>query len=71
MGLPQNEVPLALLVFNIGVELGQLLFIAATLVIAWSLNKRRRQRPAWLRQVPACGVGGTAAFWLIERVTRC
>lgn len=69
VGLPQNEVPLALLMFNVGVELGQLLFIAVTLVIAWSLNRLRREWPAWVRQVPAYGVGGIAAFWLIERVT--
>ena len=31
------------------------------------LNRLRREWPAWLRQVPAYGIGGVAAFWLIER----
>jgi hypothetical protein len=66
--LPQNEVPLALLMFNVGVELGQLLFIAAILAIVMLLNRLRREWPTWFRQVPAYGIGGVAAFWLIERV---
>ena len=68
VGLPQNEVPLALLMFNVGVELGQLLFIAVTLAIIFLLNRLHREWPAWLRQVPAYGIGGIAALWLIERV---
>ena len=68
VGLPQNEVPLALLMFNVGVELGQLLFIAVILAMVLLLNRLHRQWPTWLRQVPAYGIGGIAAFWLIERV---
>jgi hydrogenase/urease accessory protein HupE len=68
VGLPQNEVPLALLMFNVGVELGQLLFIFAILVLVMALRKVRAEWPAWVRQVPAYGIGGIAAFWLIERV---
>ncbi|MGD8841369.1 MAG: HupE/UreJ family protein [Gammaproteobacteria bacterium] len=69
VGLPQNEVPLALLMFNVGVEIGQLLFIAAILVVIWSLYRLRRDWPVWLRQAPAYGIGGISAFWLIERVS--
>lgn len=69
VGLPQNEVPLALLMFNVGVELGQLMFIAATLVLMMALRKLRFEWPAWTRQLPAYSIGGIAAFWLIERVT--
>ena len=68
IGLPPNEVPLALLMFNVGVEIGQLLFIAAVLVIVLLLHRLRRDWPVWLRQVPAYGIGGISAFWLIERV---
>ncbi len=68
VGLPQNEVPLALLMFNVGVELGQLLFIAVVLVLVTALRRVRSEWPAWTQQVPAYGVGGMAAFWLIERV---
>jgi hypothetical protein len=68
IGLPQNEVPLALLMFNVGVEIGQLLFIAVILVLILALRKLRREWPAWTHQAPAYGIGGLAAFWLIERV---
>jgi hydrogenase/urease accessory protein HupE len=68
VGLPQNEVPLALLMFNVGVEIGQLLFIAFSLVVIQALGKLRREWPAWAQQVPAYTVGGIAAFWLIERI---
>jgi hypothetical protein len=68
IGLPQNEIPLALLTFNIGVELGQLLFVAFILAIVMILNRLRREWPAWTRQIPAYGIGGIAAFWLIERI---
>ena len=69
VGLPQNEIPLALLMFNVGVELGQLLFIAAILVLVMVLRHVRAEWPAWARQVPAYGIGSIAAFWLIERIS--
>ncbi|MCP4331315.1 MAG: HupE/UreJ family protein [Gammaproteobacteria bacterium] len=68
IGLPQNEVPLALLMFNVGVEIGQLLFIAFILAMVLVLRRLRRNWPDWIRQVPAYGIGSIAAFWLIERV---
>jgi hydrogenase/urease accessory protein HupE len=68
IGLPQNEVPLALLMFNVGVEIGQLLFIGVILVMVLALRRLRLEWPAWIRQAPAYGIGGIAAFWLIERV---
>ena len=69
VGLPQNEVPLALLTFNIGVELGQLLFVAAVMALLVLLRKVRREWPQWTQQVPAYGIGSIAAFWFIERVS--
>ena len=68
VGLPQNEVPLALLMFNVGVELGQLLFIAAVLALLAVVRKVRIEWPAWAHQLPAYGIGSIAAFWFIERV---
>ena len=68
IGLPQNEIALALLMFNVGVELGQLLFIGVILVIVLGLRRLHRDWPAWIMQAPAYGIGGIAAFWLIERV---
>ena len=69
VGLPQNEVPLALLMFNVGVELGQLMFIAAILVLITALRKVRSEWPAWVYQVPAYGIGSISALWFIERVS--
>ena len=68
IGLPQNEIALALLMFNVGVEIGQLLFVAAILALLWPLTRLRHEWPAWSRQVPAYAIGGIAAFWMIERV---
>jgi hydrogenase/urease accessory protein HupE len=69
VGLPLNEIPLALLMFNVGVELGQLMFIAVILILIEVLCRMRKEWPAWIRQLPAYGIGGLAAFWLIERVS--
>jgi hypothetical protein len=60
--------PLALLMFNVGVEIGQLLFIGVILVMVLGLRRMRLNWPNWLQQAPAYGIGGIAAFWLIERV---
>jgi hydrogenase/urease accessory protein HupE len=69
VGLPQGEIPLALLMFNVGVELGQLLFVAVILALVFVLQQLRSQWPVWSRQLPAYGIGAMAAFWLVERVS--
>ena len=67
VGVPQQAVPLALLFFNVGVELGQLLFIAAVFGFAWLVRLSAVRLPAvWPRAV-AYGVGSVAAFWVVER----
>lgn len=69
VGLPQTDIPLALLMFNVGVEAGQLLFIGAVLVIL-QFGKRIIDRPiAWAPQAAAYGIGSIAAFWVIQRVS--
>ena len=52
VGVPQQAVPLALLFFNVGVELGQLLFIAAVFGFAWLVRLAARARAA---DLAACG----------------
>jgi hypothetical protein len=67
VGMPQQAVPLALLFFNVGVELGQLVFIAAVFGFAWLVRLSAVRVPAiWPRAV-AYGVGSVAAFWVVER----
>ena len=77
VGLPQNAIPLALLFFNVGVELGQLLFISfvmAVIAVTVYAAKRFSQSKvalqsafAWCENVSAYAIGAIAAFWLIER----
>ncbi|MCC6886915.1 MAG: HupE/UreJ family protein [Hyphomicrobiales bacterium] len=69
VGLPEGHVPLALLFFNIGVEIGQLLFIAAVLGSMAILKRIRIAWPDWARSVPAYAIGSVAMFWVIARVS--
>jgi hydrogenase/urease accessory protein HupE len=69
VGLPHNEIPLALLMFNVGVELGQLIFVAAILILIEVLHRVRKEWPAWVRSLPAYGIGSLAAFWFFERIS--
>jgi len=75
IGLPQTEVPLALLFFNVGIESGQLLFVAFCAGLVQALRLLRRHvwlvggiGSARLEQSLAYMIGGLAAFWFVERV---
>ena len=67
VGVPQKAVPLALLFFNVGVEIGQLAFIAAVLAIGWSVRRAAIRAPAWWPRAAAYGIGSVAAFWVVQR----
>lgn len=67
IGLPQNHIPLALAFFNIGVEVGQLMFIAAMFLLIKLISVKKNWSLSFQR-IPAYGIGSVAAFWLIERV---
>ncbi|MBL6750543.1 MAG: HupE/UreJ family protein [Nevskia sp.] len=67
VGLPPKAIPLSLLLFNLGVEAGQLLFVAAALVVI-ALLRRLPRLPAWGRWVPPYAIGSFASFWLIQRL---
>ncbi len=67
VGLPQSELPLALLFFNIGIELGQLAFIAVIAAVGAVLARLpAAELPAW-RAVPVYILGSLSAMWCIER----
>jgi hydrogenase/urease accessory protein HupE len=68
IGLPQNAIPLALLCFNLGVELGQLLFVAAVLGAAFALRNGLMARHLMMQRLAAYGIGSVASFWMIERI---
>ncbi len=68
IGMPQTAVPAALLFFNIGVELGQLIFVAAVLLVMGLLRKLPFKPPEWTRLVAPYAIGSMASFWVAERV---
>jgi hydrogenase/urease accessory protein HupE len=68
IGLPNTAIPLALFSFNVGVEIGQLLFIAAASVVIWSIKKVNGSWPGWSHQLVNYSVGTLAAFWCIQRI---
>lgn len=69
VGLPQSAIPIALLFFNVGVEAGQLLFVASALIVLWILRRTRIQWPEWCERIPPYAIGSIAMFWVIQRVT--
>ncbi len=66
-GLPAGEVPLALLAFNGGIELGQLAFVAGLLIIGRGVSPLAKLSPTWSRMAPAYVLGACAAYWCFER----
>jgi hydrogenase/urease accessory protein HupE len=67
LGLSHKEIPLALLMFNIGVEIGQLFFVAIILLLERSFKVLLIRWPRWVQWVPAYSVGGLGAYWTIQR----
>jgi hypothetical protein len=68
VGLPQGHIPLALLFFSVGVEIGQLIFIAAVLSLVAVVLRVRIPIPRWGEFVPPYAIGTVAMFWIIQRV---
>ncbi|MFO1313179.1 MAG: HupE/UreJ family protein [Burkholderiales bacterium] len=67
-GLPRQELPLALLSFNVGVEIGQLGFVALVLAMVHSFHVLEVRWPRWAQSLPGYVVGTLGAFWTIQRV---
>ncbi len=67
-GLPRQELPLALLSFNVGVEVGQLGFVALILAMERSFRVLEVRWPRWVQALPGYAVGTLGAFWTIQRV---
>jgi hydrogenase/urease accessory protein HupE len=68
VGLPEQAVPLALLFFNLGVEAGQLAFVAGALLVGSIARRLLQDVPVWLPTASAYAIGIAASFWTIERV---
>ena len=69
VGLPQQAIPLSLLFFNLGVELGQLLFITVVVVLVSAAKRIPINVPRRAELVPPYAIGALAMFWVIQRVT--
>ena len=72
VGLPQTAIPVALLFFNVGVELGQLFFVASVFVF-FALARRvmpgsRASQLTWAWRIPPYAIGSIAMFWVIQRI---
>jgi len=66
IGLPHNEIPLSLFAFNLGIELGQIMFILCALSVLYFLRKFFKK--SLLDRGIAYIIGSVAAFWIYERV---
>ena len=68
VGLPEGQIPLALLFFNVGVEAGQLLFIAAVLTLMAASRRLRLSPPHWGALAAPYAIGSVAMFWVMQRL---
>jgi hydrogenase/urease accessory protein HupE len=68
VGLPEGHIPVALLFFNLGVETGQLLFVAAVLTLVVGFRRTGRAWPRWAELLPPYAIGSLAMFWVIQRL---
>jgi hypothetical protein len=67
MGLPRVEIPIALVMFNVGVEIGQLLFVFLIVGLERSFRVLEIQWPRLFRILPGYAVGTLGAFWTLQR----
>ena len=66
-GLPRKELPLALLTFNVGVEMGQVTFVMLIVLLERSFRQLQIRWPRWVEALPGYAVGSIGAFWTIQR----
>jgi len=67
MGLPQAEIPLALLLFNVGVEIGQVFFVVAIVLLERAFRTLEVRWPRFAEALPGYAVGSLGAYWAIQR----
>ena len=67
VGMPRAEIPLALLMFNLGVEVGQLAFVILMLLTYRSLRVLEFRWPRWVDLTPGYLIGSLGAYWTIQR----
>jgi hydrogenase/urease accessory protein HupE len=70
LGLPRGEVVAALFLFNVGVEIGQLAFVAVSLALKRALQTLEVPTPRWVRAIPGYVVGCLGAYWTIAQLAK-
>ena len=68
VGLPQQEIPIALLMFNVGVETGQIMFVSVVLLLIAVQRRVPLQWPHGSWRLMPYAIGSIAAFWTLQRV---
>ena len=68
LGLPESDIPIALLLFNVGVEVGQIGFVLLVLALLRSFQQLEMMWPRWSEPLPAYAIGTMGAFWFIGRL---
>ena len=69
IGLPQSDVPLALLMFNLGVEAGQLMFVAIVFIALKAITTLITIPMAPARLAAAYVIGTISSYWFFSRVS--
>lgn len=67
LGIERAVLPIALLFFNIGVEIGQIAFVLVVLALMWAHRQLDAHLPRWGAALPAYVIGSVAMFWFIGR----
>jgi hypothetical protein len=67
LGVPKSEIPLALLLFNVGVEIGPLAFVIAILMLERAFRLLQIHWPTAVQRFPGYVVGTLGAYWTIQR----
>jgi hydrogenase/urease accessory protein HupE len=68
VGLPEIAIPVALLMFNVGVELGQILFVAVVMAAGTLIARLPVPRRAWIPYALPYAIGSVAMFWVVDRI---
>lgn len=70
LGLPSGKIPQALLLFNVGIEIGQLMFVGTFILMRWAFNRLEVYWPRWSHFLPPYSIGILATVWFVDRLSK-